>query len=156
MTSNHFLLRCLSHFQCPNTLGVFSSDTLPSPHPTTKYAIVNCSPRGTPGSHFVLVRMTPRTFHVFDPLGSLWVRLVPDFQHYAHQHGLRLKSWSFQLQHPSSHFCGLHCLALCLMMAKYRWPLKKIRAFYAPIHVAANPRTFENERRTLSFLSKRI
>ena len=135
MTSNHFLIRLLTRFQVPNTSGVFSSDTIPPPRnmlPHKKFAIVNCSPLHQPGSHFVLVRVTSQTFHVFDPLGG-----------------------RFKIQDDTSAFCGLHCLALCLMLAKYRWSLKDIQTFYGP-RVIGTRRNFVNERRTLYFLKREI
>ena len=112
-------------------LDVFPSDLLPSSRPVRKPCtlMVNANPHTEGGSHWLAIRLTPRSSSAynFDSYGI--VPLVPSIQAFLHQNCTTWEYNKTQLQGQTSEVCGQYCCLSALFMDKGYTPQQFITLF---------------------------
>ena len=112
-------------------LDVFHSDLLPSSRPilTPCKLIINADHNTVGGSHWLVIRLTPRSSsaYCFDSYDI--VPLVPVIQNFLKRH---YTTWEYKkryLRGPTSEFCGQCCFLFALYMGRGYTPQQFITLF---------------------------
>ena len=93
----------------PLFLGVTSIDKIPQTIPLKKFVIVNMSPSGTPGSHWiVIVRSHKKCLEIFNSLG--WENLDMIRAHLKFRFAAEIEFNNTQVQMSTTATCGLFCI----------------------------------------------
>ena len=93
----------------PHFMGVTSIDKIPTRFPIRHFLIVNLSPSGTPGSHWVvIVRSNKNLIEIFNSLGC--DDLEPIKSHLSFRFTAEIEFNNTALQMATSTSCGLYCI----------------------------------------------
>ena len=101
-----------------NFIGVFSSNELGNILPNSGSFVINLSPSGTLGSHFVTVVARKTDVLYIDSLGLPCTndnikKILKSFM-------LPIKENQVQIQHFKSIYCGFYCILFCIYYDKER------------------------------------
>jgi hypothetical protein len=100
-------------------LGTFSQNNIPLNR--TGYLIANVDTLGMPGSHWVAIDTTPKTFYIYDSFGRQTTNLLPILEH-----KLNTKKVKYLDSNPkpeqfgkTTEICGQLCLAWLCIVKEY-------------------------------------
>ena len=100
-------------------LGTFSQNNIPLNR--TGYLIANVDTLGMPGSHWVAIYTTPKTFYIYDSFGRQTTNLLPILEH-----KLNTKKVKYLDSNPNpeqfgktTEICGQLCLAWLCIVKEY-------------------------------------
>ena len=128
-----------------NFLGVYSINKIRAPTLFPSYTIVNFSPSGLPGTHFVsILFVDDRKCVYFDPLNLPFIPL--EIKQYMKCNSKMIHIIGHPVQNPLSGYCGFYCL-LPIMFHVNKLPLLK--------GIFSFPRlSMENDKKCISILMK--
>ena len=93
----------------PHFIGVVSIDQIPPRFPEKHFLIVNLSPAGTPGSHWiVIIRSHKSLIEIFNSLGFENLDLIKSHLKFRFTAEIQFNNTTVQL--PTSSSCGLYCI----------------------------------------------
>jgi hypothetical protein len=114
-------------------LGVFPSDLLPS-HSITRCGtiIINTDPHTESGSHWLAIRLEPRSSHAyyFDSYGV--TPFLPSIQAFLRRNCTVYEYNAIQLQELTSIVCGKYCCLFALYVDRGYTP-KQFAALFTPV-----------------------
>ena len=141
-------------------LGAFPSDILPPPSVTEAATlIVNTDPHTSRGTHWLAIRLQPRSYsaYFFDSYGL--PPLIPDITHFLRRACIVWDYNSTRLQVLTSSVCGKYCCLFALYMDRGYSPKRFVGLFDPAIADAQIDSFFASEfgpvpaRRTLGGVS---
>jgi len=128
-----------------NFMGVNSINKIEKPTIFPSYSIVNFSPAGSPGTHFVAILFVDRRSCVyFDPLNLPFI--PSEIKEHMKKNSKFIHIIGYPVQNPLSGYCGFYCL-LPIMFHINKIPMLE-GLFSFP------PSSLQNDKKCISTLIK--